>query len=158
MSEATPQTFAPVEPDPTFFDGKYPTLFELLRDGGLTGVEYCLIKGSQLKHFSKLPDSEGNVWSPIADLPALTIRGPKGQVDTVLLVGRGRPVPGAGDYNGIRKYNVSIELEEEVGIPANPDSPVNVTTNLQPEKLAKPPKSGKGGITIVSEGSPPDAA
>jgi hypothetical protein len=131
---------APVEPSPTdltYFKDRYPTLPELLAKGGITGVEYCLVSGSNQRKFAELKNEKGHIWSPIKDLPALTIEGPKGKVDTVILMGRGEPIRGSGDFNGIRAYFVDVDVEETVGIPANEDSPV-WETMTKPDKPKEP--------------------
>jgi hypothetical protein len=135
---------APVQPEPgtevdlTRFENRYPTLPELLRDGGLTGVEYCLVSGANQRLFAEDTDENGKAWSPVRDLPALTVAGPKGTVDTVILMGRGDPIRGSGDFNGIRQYFVDVDLEEAVGIAASKKSP------LHPDY--KPPKKeGESG-------------
>jgi hypothetical protein len=131
MSE---ETTTEALPDPTYFEGRYPTLEEMLSKGGLAGVEYCLVSGSRQKLFAEMKDDNGFSWSPIRDMPILTIAGPKGTVESVVLMGRGEPIRGAGDYNGIRHYFVDIALEEAVGIPANSESPVaNLVNTPKPE-------------------------
>ena len=113
---------AQAEPDPTYFENRYPRPDELLRDGGLTGVQYCFVSGANQRKFAEDKDEEGYAWSPIKDLPALTFAGPKGTVDTVVLMGRGDPVTGAGDGNGIRLWFVDIDIEERTGIPTSKDT------------------------------------
>jgi hypothetical protein len=146
---------AEVQPDPTVFENRYPTLQELLRDGGLTGVEYCLVSGANQRLFGGDADPDGNTWSAVRDLPILTIKGPKGTVDTVVLMGRGNPVPGAGDYNGIRHYWVDVTLEEAVGIPANPQSPVATSISNKPDLPKPTPKPAKEPASAPKERSEP---
>jgi hypothetical protein len=66
--------------------------------------------------FEKELDAEGNTWSLILGVPTITIAGPKGTCDTVKLMGRGKPVEGAGDFNGVRVVVVDRVLEETTGI------------------------------------------
>jgi hypothetical protein len=130
--------------DPTHFHMRYPTLKELLRAGGIEGVEYCLVSANNLKKFGKLRDSEGNFWSPIRDLPALSISGPKGTAESVVLMGRGKPIPGACEFNGIRQYFVDSDLELETGLWADPDHPLDMSNLPSAEKVKDaPPPQGK---------------
>ena len=71
-----------------------------------------------------MKDERGFGWSPINDVPVLTFKGPMGTVDTVIVMGKGEPILGADDNNGIRNWFVDIDIEESIGVPANPDSPV----------------------------------
>jgi len=119
------------EGDPTVFLNRYPTLAELLAKGGIEGVEYCLVAGKNLRKYSQMENAVKEKWSPIRDLPTLTIVGPAGRADSVVLMGRGEPTYGASDYNGIRRYYVDVDVEVATGIPANPDSPLaNKVSNL----------------------------
>ena len=122
--------------DPTHFHMCYPTLADLLSKGGLEGVEYCLVAGHNLKQFTDLH------WSAIRGLPPLTVTGPKGVVDSVILMGRGDPIPGSDDHNGIRHYYTDIYIEEVTGIPANPESPIKLGNlpKLEPKPTSTKPK------------------
>ena len=76
------------------------------------------------------------------------ITGPKGTVPSVILMGRGEPIPGSDDYNGIRPYNVDVDVEEATGIPANDESPLHF--NNIPEGVVG--KAGKKESVTVIEG------
>ena len=151
MSEAEPtptEDLVFAEGDPTVFINRYPTLDELLAKGGREGVEYCLVSGGNLRKFSQMESPiegrHGERWSPIRDLPTLTLIGPEGRVDSVVLMGRGDPTYGAADYNGIRSYYVDIAIEETIGLPANPDSPLATkTTNLPTPDKVQAKEGGK---------------
>ena len=144
---STEPTLAPIgtDPtDPTHFHMRYPTLRDLLSKGGREGVEYCLVAGHNLRRFT-----DGG-WSPIVGLPPLTIEGPKGLVDSVILMGRGEPIPGSDDYNGVRRYYVDIEVEDITGLPSSPDSPTT-TTNLPKEAIqaASNKRAPKEDIQVI---------
>lgn len=129
---------APVGQDPTdpsYFYMRYPKLHDLLYRGGIEGVEYCLVAGHNLRRYGELKDNLGESWSPIRDLPPLTIEGPKGVAETVVLMGRGRPIPGSDDHNGVRPYYIDIDVEETTGMPANPESPLAIGNLPDGEKI-----------------------
>lgn len=154
MSEAEPtptEDLVFAEGDPTVFLNHYPTLDDLLAKGGIEGVEYCLVHGKNLRKFSQMENMAKERWSPIRDLPTLTIIGPAGRVDSVVLMGRGDPTYGAADYNGIRQFYVDIDVEETTGLPANPESPLATkTTNLPVEKAL----DERGGKKPKAEAKP----
>ena len=149
MTEAQPEpseiselVFA--EGDPTVFINQYPTLTDLLAKGGIEGVEYCLVHGKNLRKFAEMENAASERWSPIRDLPTLTILGPAGRVDSVVLMGRGEPTYGAADYNGIRHYYVDVDVEEDTGIAASPDSPLaNRVSNLPLPSKVQAEEGGK---------------
>ena len=152
VSPPTPEAQVATEPpvtaavgrdptDPTYFFMRYPKLSDLLYRSGIEGVEYCLVAGHNQARFTRTPDGDGKTWSAIQGLPPLTIEGPKGVADTVILMGKGTPIPGSDDHNGIRKFGVDIDVEETTGLPANPDSPLAITNNTKDEAGA--PSKGK---------------
>ena len=120
MSETAeaPVALTPTEPDPTYYENRYPEPDDICRQGGKAGVEYCYVAGHNQRKFTD------EKWSPIIGVPVLTIAGPAGTVDTVVVMGKGEPIKGADLDNGIRRWSVDIDLEEATGIPANPDSPI----------------------------------
>ena len=152
MSEPAVTT-APVESDPTYFKNHYPTLMDLLMDGGRPGVEYCQVCGSNQRSFAILKDDDDFTFSLVDGLPPYTVEGPRGKVDTVVLMGRGKPIEGAGDFNGIRKCSIDIDLEEATGIPANPQSPITLNPldkATESVAAAQKPKPSPG-ITLIKE-------
>ena len=120
----TESTVAEVEPDLTTFTNRYPEPTEILKHGGLAGVEYCYVAGHNQRKYSDIKDDKGFGWSPINGVPVLTFAGPLGTVDTVIVMGKGEPILGADDNNGIRQWYVDVDIEESIGVPANPQSPV----------------------------------
>ncbi|OGR29714.1 MAG: hypothetical protein A2139_02400 [Desulfobacca sp. RBG_16_60_12] len=132
-------TTAPVEPDLTRFEGRYPEPDEICRYGGLPGVEYCYVAGQNQRKFVDMG------FSPITGVPALPFIGPLGTMDTVVVMGRGAPIQGAGDDNGIRRWFVDVDVEGTIGIPANPDSPVGKPT----EAIRQAAKPAKGDIQVI---------
>lgn len=140
------QTEAPRNHDPTYFENRYPHPEEILRHGGITGVEYCYVPGSRVKRYADWEDETGNhrKWSTIEGIPPLCFVGPLGAVDTVVLMGRGDPIPGTHDFNGARKFFVDKELEESTGIPAHRESPV---FTLWEEEQKRAASAAKGKIS-----------
>ena len=153
MSEPTtePTTLAPIGEDPTdpnHYHMRYPTLDDLLYRGGREGVEYCLVAGFNQRKFGEVGFS-GIREAPNSDTSLVfSITGPKGTVPSVILMGRGEPIPGSDDYNGIRPYNVDVDVEEATGIPANDESPLHF--NNIPEGVVG--KAGKKESVTVIEG------
>ena len=90
----------------TAFPDRYPRLDELLTHGGMSGVDYALVAGQNIGRFQK------HGWSQIKDMPSLQI----GQCDSVLLLGKGDPIPGASDQNGIRCFYADRDLPALTGI------------------------------------------
>jgi hypothetical protein len=105
-------------------------------------VWYGLIPAEELNNVKR----EG--WSLIEDVPALTIRGPRGVCPTVLLVGTGEPAPGAAPGNGKRRYSVYHSLEEMTGLWADPTAHLENGARVGPEDIAavvtKPAVRSKG--------------
>jgi hypothetical protein len=153
------------EPDPTVFIDRYPTPNELLYRGGKEGIEYCLVAGERIGYFSRLKNEDGDSWSLIKSdrnsetVPTITIRGPKGVDESVVLMACGKPIPGSDDHNGVRRFYVDTVLEEKVGIPANPKSPVSTTNPPAPKQVQADSEDGrkrtgaaKGSIQVIEEG------
>lgn len=130
--------------DPTYFHMRYPTLGDLLSRGGREGVEYCLVAGHNLRKFTDYH------WSAIVGLPPLTIEGPKGVAESVILMGKGDPIPGSDDYNGIRWYYVDIDIEEATGLASSPND-IDMTNMPPPESIPKgrPGKPPTGDVTVI---------
>jgi hypothetical protein len=168
------------EPDPTVFIDRYPTPNELLYRGGKEGIEYCLVAGERIGYFSRLKNEDGDSWSlrlknedgdswsliksdrNSETVPTITIRGPKGVDESVVLMACGKPIPGSDDHNGVRRFYVDTVLEEKVGIPANPKSPVSTTNLPDPKQVQADSEDGrkrsgaalgkKGSIQVIEEG------
>ena len=130
---------APVQPDLTRFEGRYPEPDEICRYGGRPGVEYCYVAGQNQRKFVDVG------FSPITGVPTLTFVGPKGTMDTVVVMGRGAPIQGAGDDNGIRRWFVDVDVEKVTGIPSSSGSPVDKPT----EAARQSTKPTKGDIQVI---------
>ena len=139
MSESTQ---APVQPpDDTHFENRYPEPHGILRNGGLAGVTYYFVPGHRIRLYTE----QDPPCSLIDDVPVLKFSGPMGTADSVVVMGSGEPIKGAGDDNGIRSWRVDIELEETIGIPASPDSPLTAVMSELKEtpKVEKKPRVGE---------------
>jgi hypothetical protein len=154
MSQPETTTNEPVyaESDPTVFANRYPTLDDLLAKGGKEGVEYCLVDSRNLRKFSQDRDGDNEVWWQVPGLPTLSIIGPDGTAESVVLMGRGQPTYGAADYNGRRKYHVDIDIEEATGLPADPDNPLPKLTNLPISKVQDEISEKKAKVGASKEG------
>lgn len=106
----------PMEPtsDDLTFSGRYPNLCELVEKGGLPGVVYGLVPGELQVRMQRYG------WSPIENMPPISIEGPRGRVDTVLVMGHGQPIPGAPAGNGKRRFMIHYQLEEKTGLFVDP--------------------------------------
>ena len=96
----------------TTFVNRYPRLDELIPYGGDPGTKYCLVSGANTRKFF-LEDG----WLEVDSLHAITIVGERGTVDTVKLMGKGQPIKGAAQGNGMREYNIDRDIMAETGIP-----------------------------------------
>jgi len=121
--------------DPTddrYYYMRYPRLNELLYREGREGVSYCLVAGYNIKKFENdfIINAKGEkiYWSLVEGTRTYTIEGPNGVVDSVVLMGRGAPIPGSDDYNGVRPYYVDADVEEQTGLPSDPSNPESLPT------------------------------
>jgi hypothetical protein len=86
-----------------------PKLKQLLpRMGGRPGVEYAQVCVQHLR------DAEDAGWHRVDHARVYTIVGPKGSIDLVLME-RGKPVPGLGHASGKRKCQVDLLVEQATG-------------------------------------------
>jgi len=92
-----------------------PSLLDLLAQGGYPGVEYCLI------HPEVLGVMERAEWWRVPKMNSLTLHGPKGSADGVMLMAWGEPIPGASPSNGQRKYYARVELLVTLGYLDGPE-------------------------------------
>lgn len=93
----------------TRYEGRYPSLADLTRQGGIPGYKYYLVHGGLIGHYQALG---GDL---VAGLPAFEIVGPKGTA-TAFLMCVGKPIPGANPLNGIREYAIDPNLDEITGL------------------------------------------
>jgi hypothetical protein len=108
--------------DPTTFEGRFPQLEELVRWGGLPGVTYLLAAGENMGKLQRgeIPvmcggkDYSGS-WSMVREIPVLTVKGPKGESD-MMLMAQGAPIRGADVTNGRRVCIVDPVLVDKTGI------------------------------------------
>ena len=153
MTEPTTDTevLAPIgesPADPNHYHMRYPTLDDLLYRGGREGVEYCLVAGFNQRKFGDVGFSAIQE-APTSDTRLIfSITGPNGTVPSVILMGRGDPIPGSDDYNGVRPYNVDVDVEEATGIPANDESPLHFN-NIPEGVVGKPDKAKKESVTVI---------
>lgn len=96
-----------IDPDrlDTHFD-RYPHPRELLRYGGLPGVEYCLVAGINIGKF------ERSGWSQIRDMPSISI----GRCDSVVVMGRGEPIAGADPTSSRRTWYYDTYIRDNSGV------------------------------------------
>jgi len=120
----TPRGPAP-SPDVTDADlhfTQYPNLYELVTPR--IGVQYVLVLGNDVRRYQRL-SKDGNQgrpeewWDTIPNMPAITIEGPEGTADTVVLLAKGRPAVAGSDLNGKRRFFVDEGIEELTGLYVN---------------------------------------
>ena len=92
------------------FDGRLPRLVEVLRWGGQPGMEYCYVDGSNIGSFQDIG------FEMIRDASVFTVVGPKGACPSILIMGRGTPIPGADPHNGIRVLGVDNHIRTTTGL------------------------------------------
>jgi hypothetical protein len=104
------------EADPTHFD-RIPHPKEIVRSGGLPGVEYCYVLGKNIGKWQKMSRGDkSQQWSLTRNIPVISIAGPKGFADSVVVMSRGIPIPGADPENGTRRWYVDNELISLTGL------------------------------------------
>lgn len=97
-----------------------PDLTDLLAHGGVPGVRYCLAPADRMGEMRRPPEAgatEDDIWwlvEGIKPLPFI-VHGPKGSCDSVVLMGQGKPIPGASPANGRRQYYCHRQLLVQLG-------------------------------------------
>lgn len=123
---AAPQNLAGVRKQPMsrkeldyVFIDKYPSLTDLLQNGGVPGVRYALVSATRVGHFQTHLG-----YDLVARLPAITVRITKGAHagdHAAFLMCSGRPIRGAQQGTSIRPYEADTVLDEATGLgPATP--------------------------------------
>jgi len=93
----------------TVYDGRFPVLSDMLRQGGKPGVTYYLCNSAFIA------GCQAQGLDMVKDMPALEIRGPRG-VASAFLMCAGDPIPGADPLNGVRLYFIDPSLHEATGL------------------------------------------
>jgi hypothetical protein len=118
------------------FEGRLPRLEEVLLWGGQPGVEYCYVDGSNIGAFQDLG------FEMLRDTSVFTVIGPKGMCHSVLIMGRGTPIPGADPQNGVRMLGVDNVIRESTGLDMGVDEdekPTPIRKQARKEGEATPP-------------------
>lgn len=102
--------------DEAVFHNRYPYPHELVRHGGIVGIEYCLIPAEKITQYSNMG------WRQVNRVDPITIIGPKSKRDSIMLVCRGEPIPGSVRAGGLREWYVAQEIIDATGIVENIDS------------------------------------
>lgn len=132
---STPEA-APARP---FYYDHIPQLSELLRRGGLPGVEYAQV---HVQNVVKARDPEFGGWGRIRDAQTYTIGGPRGEVHCELLC-RGKPIRGVGPDSGARVCWVDDEVYELTGHPnPDPEKGPKVEPTAEPKAKAEATRAG----------------
>jgi hypothetical protein len=107
----------PAESELTFHD-RIPFGAEILRHGGIPGIEYCWVLPENIDKFeSAAPDEDGFAWSRVADWKwPIHITGPRGTVRRCQLYGRGTPIIGASPHSGLRRWHCDNDILKRTGI------------------------------------------
>lgn len=100
---------SPLATNQTRFDGRLPDPSEVVRWGGTPGCEYAYVAAD---NFARLTEFD---WSIASGVKPLTIVGPKGPCQVVVLV-RGEPIEGADPLNGIRTWFTDPAVFERTGL------------------------------------------
>lgn len=130
--------------DVSVFEGRLPDPAEILQWGGKPGVEYLIIDAANLHQALalppvELPDGTKDKWTSVKDVNVYQVSGPKGVV-TVMILGRGKPIPGADPANGIRKWSYDRSILTSTGL----KSPYGGTEGAQEDKPPALKKSVQG--------------
>lgn len=90
---------------------------EVLKHGGVPGVEYCWVAPESIPKFENAgPSPEGYFWARIGDWRwPINIRGPRGVIYSCQLYGRGEPIPAASPHSGLRKWYVDTVILDRTG-------------------------------------------
>lgn len=95
---------------PKEFVGRLPSPDELTRFGGYPGVKYCLVHGKNIGDFSQ------NGWEMTSVDMVGVVKGPDGNCKNIIVMARGKPIPGADPMNGRRQWYVDPSILEETGL------------------------------------------
>lgn len=120
---------APVTEQDKTFD-RIPDLHELIEQGGRAGLVYCLVWGANERKFERewfvtaydpsLNKVRAYHGERVRDVPTLTLHGPKGTCDAVILMCAGNVIPGAAPGNGKRRYLIDLSITEQTGLGDDP--------------------------------------
>jgi hypothetical protein len=103
--------------DDYYFHLRYPTLKEMLREGGEPGRYYLLVPGHMIGKVGKKTGPDGTFYQEVRDLQTMTVAGPKGTCDSAKLMVCGHKIPGAAAGCMKIPFMVVPELVEITGIP-----------------------------------------
>lgn len=90
-----------------------PDAHELLRDGGMPGVEYALVAGQNVGYWTS---PEGGDWQLTKGAGVYTLIGPLAALNSVLLLCKGTPIEGAAPDSGPRKWWIDADILEATGL------------------------------------------
>jgi hypothetical protein len=116
------------------FEGRYPTLSDLLAHGGVPGLRYALVHAASVGRFQ----SRG--WDLVARLSVITIRIPSGTHagdHPAMLMCNGAPIEGASPQSGVRPCHVDEALDAATGLgpaPRAEASPAPKRTTPAPQE------------------------
>jgi hypothetical protein len=120
------------------FEGRLPDPAEVIQWGGKPGVQYLMIDSRNLHEARNEPpiviDGKEHRWGPIKDMDVYQVVGPQGGT-TIMVLGRGKPIPGADPANGVRRWSYDRTILETTGL----KSPYGG----EPVDLPKPTKDAK---------------
>ena len=114
------------EPLKIEWENEYPTLDDLTLHGGVPGLKY------RLTHVANMARAQSEGWKLTQGYPVFVLKGWAGIASAQLMV-RGKPIPGADPYNGVRPYFIDKRLDDETGIDTEPPAPA----------VEKPPAKSK---------------
>lgn len=115
------------------FEGRLPQLDEVLLWGGRPGVQYCYVSGENLGAFQDIG------FDMVKDAQVFSVVGPKGQCSSVVIMGKGTPIPGADPQNGIRVLGVDNNIREITGLDSEAEYDVFSEEATPSEAEASPP-------------------
>jgi hypothetical protein len=108
------------------YSNRYPSLEELLPNGGLPGQEFAIVSASERVLFQR------HEWKPAKGVSDFIIKGPKGEASASLMV-KGDPIYGANPNCGLRLCSISKSLDKETGISPKTDKFAKTTAPLKQE-------------------------
>ena len=135
----------------TVYDGRFPSLSDMLRQGGLPGVEYFLCNSANIAGY------QAQSADLVAGLPAFEIRGPRG-VASAFLMCRGNPIPGADPLNGVRRYAIDPQLVGATGLdPESTNAGTTTEGQAQDREGDARAQGGNAAQLVGTEGDKPQA-